>query len=562
MDGALAQQQDEPMRDLGRFDYIIVGAGSAGCVLANRLSENGRTKVLLLEAGGPDLNPWIHVPLGYGKLFRDRSVNWLFESEPQEHLNNRRIMQPRGKVLGGSSSINGLVYMRGQREDYDHWRQLGAVGWSYEDVLPFFRKAERQCRGGDAYHGADGPLPVSDQCEPHPLCDAFIAAAQEAGHPRNDDFNGATQEGAGYYQTTSRRGVRVSAAVAYLNPARRRTNLAVVTHAHATRLLFDGRSAVGVEWRRSGETWRAHADGEVICSAGAIGSPHLLQLSGVGDPDLLRAHGVDVVHPLRQVGENLQDHLQVRIVYECTRPITFNDDLKSAWRTLAVGLRYLLERKGPLTVSAGYAGGFFRTDPALATPDIQVHFINFSTSKMGDALHRFSGFTASSCQLRPQSRGHVRLKSPDPFAAPAIDPNYLAAEADRSANVAGVKLLRRIMGAPAISPFVKSEREPGSSITSDADILAYCRQAGSSLYHPTCTARMGEDPDSVVDSRLRVRGLDRLRIADGAVMPNVISGNTHAAIVMIGEKAAHMILEDAAAPPAPVRELGVDGMVA
>jgi choline dehydrogenase len=538
------------MREFGRFDYIIVGAGSAGCVLANRLSESGRYRVLLLEAGGRDSNPWIHVPLGYGKLFRDKSVNWLFESEPQAELNNRRIIQPRGKVLGGSSSINGLVYMRGQREDYDQWRQMGAVGWGYDDVLPFFRKAERHCRGGDDYHGADGPLPVSDQSETHLLCDAFIAAAQQAGYPRNDDFNGATQEGAGYYQTTSHRGFRISSAVAYLNPARRRSNLALVMHAHTTRILFSGRTAVGVEWRCGDETFRAGADGEVILSTGAIGTPHLLQLSGVGPAQLLRSRGVEPLHDIAGVGENLQDHLQVRLVYECKQPITFNDDIHNPLRAAYVGLRYVLQRKGPLTVSAGYAGGFFRTDPALASPDIQVHFINFSTSKMGDALHRFSGFTASSCQLRPESRGYVRLQSADPFAAPAINPNYLATEADRRTNVAGVKLLRQIMRSPAMAAFTKAEREPGPDIESDADILSYCRQVGSSLYHPTCTARMGDDNGAVVDWRLRVRGLEKLRIADGSIMPFVISGNTHAAIVMIGEKAAHMILEDAQRPAA------------
>ncbi|MEQ1808472.1 MAG: choline dehydrogenase [Terricaulis sp.] len=533
------------MREFGRFDFIIVGAGSAGCVLANRLTESGRHRVLVLEAGGQDLNPWIHIPLGYGKLFRDASVNWLFETEPQAELNHRRIIQPRGKVLGGSSSINGLVYMRGQREDYDQWRQMGAVGWSYDDVLPFFRKAEQQSRGSDEYHGDDGPLSVSDQSESHPLCDAFIGAAQEAGHPRNDDFNGATQEGAGYFQTTSRNGLRVSAAVAYLNPARRRTNLAVVTRAHVTRVLFDGRKAIGLQFQRNGETMQAFADGEVILSSGAIGSPHLLQLSGIGAPDLLRSRGVSPLHGIEGVGENLQDHLQVRMVFECTQPITFNDDLKSPLRTMLVGMRYAFLRKGPLTVSAGYAGGFFRTDRALVSPDIQVHFINFSTSKMGDALHRFSGFTASSCQLRPESRGFVRLKSADPFEAPAIDPNYLGTETDRRVNVAGIKLLRKIMEGATLRPFMKAEREPGPAVQTDAEILAYCRQAGSSLYHPTCTARMGEDPGAVVDSRLRVRGLQGIRIVDGAVMPFVISGNTHAAIVMIGEKAAHMILEDA-----------------
>jgi len=534
------------MRSFGAFDYIIVGAGSAGCVLANRLTASGRHRVLLLEAGGADTNIWIHVPLGYGKLFADPKVNWLFKTEPQAQLKGREIPQPRGKVLGGSSSINGLVYVRGQREDFDGWRQQGAAGWSYEDVLPYFRKAERQARGADAFHGADGPLPVSDQTEPHALCDAFIDAAEQAGHPRNPDFNGACQEGAGYYQTTSRRGLRVSSAVAYLNPAKRRPNLAVATRAHVTRVVIEHGRATGVEWTSGGETFRATANGEVVLSAGAIGTPQILQLSGVGPGALLQAHGVPALCEAPGVGENLQDHLQVRMVFGATRPITVNDDLRSPWRTAAVGLRYLLRRKGPLTVSAGYAGGFFRTDRRLASPDIQIHFITFSTNRMGDRLHPFSGFTASTCQLRPESRGHVRIKTPDPFTPPAIDPNYLATEADRRANVEGLKLLRGIMRAPAMGGFVAAELEPGPAVADDAALLDYCRERGSTIYHPTCTARMGQDPLSVVDPQLRVRGVRGLRVADGSVMPSVVSGNSHAAIVMIGEKAADMILADAA----------------
>ena len=534
------------MLEFGRFDYIVVGAGSAGCVLANRLSASGRHRVLLLEAGGRDTNPWIHIPLGYGKLFKDPSVNWLYQTVPQRELDGRVINQPRGKVLGGSSSINGLVYIRGQQRDFDRWRQLGNVGWSYEDVLPYFRKAEDQARGEDRYHGTGGPLPVSDQTEPHPLCDAFIAAARETGYPVNADFNGAAQEGAGYYQTTARRGLRVSSSVAYLRPARRRPNLAIVTRAHATRIVLDGKIATGVEWLRGGRAFRASASGELILAAGAINTPQLLQLSGIGSGALLRDHGIAVACELPGVGENLQDHLQVRMVFGCTQPITFNDDMRNILRMSRVGLRFLLRRKGPLTVSAGYAGGFFRTDPRLETPDIQVHFINFSTDKMGDRLHPFSGFTASSCQLRPESRGSIRISSVDPMAPPLIDPNYLATETDRSANIVGLKLLRAIMQAPAMERFVAAEREPGPEVTSDEDLLAYCRAHGASIYHPTCTARMGTDPGSVVDARLRVHGLQRLRIADGSVMPSVVSGNSHAAIVMIGEKAADMILEDAA----------------
>ena len=535
------------MREFGAFDYIIVGAGSAGCVLANRLSADGRRKVLLLEAGGEDTNPWIHIPLGYGKLFVDPKVNWMFQTTPQPGLNDRRINQPRGKVLGGSSSINGLVYVRGQREDFDHWRQLGNVGWSYDDVLPYFRKAEDQARGADAYHGQGGPLPVSDQAEPHVLCDAFIDAAREAGHPRNEDFNGATQEGAGYYQTTSRRGLRVSSAVAYLRPARRRPNLTVVTRAHATRLLFEEGRAVGVEWNRGREPMRATAGAEVILAAGAIGSPQLLQLSGVGPGALLAEHGVPVIHDLKGVGADLQDHLQVRMVLRCAQPITFNDDMRSPWRMAGVGLKFALQRRGPLTVSAGYAGAFLKTEPSLALPDTQIHFINFSTTKMGDKLHAFSGFTASSCQLRPESRGTLKIISPDPFAAPAIDPNYLATETDRRVTIGGLKVLRDIMRQPAIAPFVESESEPGLDCASDDQLLAYCRERGSTIYHPTCTARMGTDAGAVVDDRLRVHGIAGLRIVDGSIMPAVLSGNTHAGIVMIAEKAADMILEDARA---------------
>jgi choline dehydrogenase len=529
------------------FDYIIVGAGSAGCVLANRLSASGRHRVLLLEAGPEDRNPWIHVPLGYGKLFKDARFNWLFESEPEPELDGRRVMQPRGKVLGGSSSINGLIYMRGQREDYDLWRQLGNVGWSYDDVLPYFKRAEDQARGADAFHGTGGPLGVADQSEPHPLCEAFIAAAGQTGIPRNDDFNGATQEGAGYFQTTSRRGRRCSTAVGYLAPARGSANLRVATRAQAGRVLFDGKRASGVAWRDPGGEHTARAEGEVILAAGAFGSPQLLQLSGVGPGDLLRSHGLPVVHEVPGVGADLSDHLQVRMMFRCRRRITFNDDMASLTGRLRIGLRYALTRKGPLTVSAGYAGAFFRTDPRLATPDIQVHFLLFSTDRMGESLHRFPGFTASVCQLRPESRGWVRIRSADPAVAPAIQPNYLSAETDRRANVEGLKILRRIHQQPAMAPFVEAELDPGPEAADDAALLAHCRRRGSTIYHPTGTCRMGPDARAVVDERLRVKGLGGLRVVDGAVMPTLVSGNTNAPIIMIAEKASDMILMDARA---------------
>ncbi len=535
------------MPEVQSFDYIVVGAGSAGCVLANRLSASGEYRVLLLEAGGRDRNPWIHIPLGYGKLFTDARVNWLYNSEPEAELNNRQIIQPRGKVLGGSSSINGLLYIRGQREDFDHWRQLGNAGWSFEDVLPYFRRAEDQERGADDLHGAGGPLAVTDVRDPHPLCEAFIEAAQQAGYPRNDDFNGATQEGAGYFQLTARNGRRCSTAVGYLRPARKRPNLFVASEALATRILFEGRRATGIEYLQDGRTVTAKSAGEVILSGGAFNSPQLLQLSGVGPAELLRSHGIAVIADMPGVGADLQDHFQGRIQYRCTEPITMNDTVNSWGRSILHGLRYAVMRKGILAIGAGYAGAFLRTDPSLASPDIQVHLIIFSAEKLGAGLHPFPGFTMSVCQLRPESRGTVLIKSSDPRTAPAIQPHYLSSQLDRDTMVAGMKLMRAIMAQPAIRRYVAEERNPGPHCTSDADLLGYLRQTGTTIFHPTSTCRMGGDPKAVVDERLRVRGIERLRVADGSIMPTVVSGNTNAAIVMIGEKCAHMTLQDARA---------------
>ena len=533
------------------FDYIIVGAGSAGCVLANRLTASGRHRVLLLEAGGHDRNIWIHIPLGYGKLFANAKVNWLYATEPEPELNNRRVIQPRGKVMGGSSSINGLLYIRGQHEDFDHWRQLGNTGWSFADVLPYFRRAEDQERGADALHGAGGPLAVSNVCEPHPLCEAFIAAAQQAGFPRNDDFNGPSQEGAGYFQLTEKNGRRWSTAVGYLRQAKRRPNLAIAPNALASRLLFSGRRAVGVEYRQ-GETARtAYADGEVIVAGGAFNSPQLLQLSGLGPAKALRDLGVEVVADMPGVGADLQDHLQIRMQYRCTEPITMNDVINDWRHRYGAGLRYLLSRKGLLTIGAGYAGAFLRTRPELATPDVQIHFLIFSADAAGATLHPFPGFMTSVCQLRPESRGFVRIKSSDPGVPPAIQPRYLSAPADRNCAVDGLKLMRRIMNEPVMRRYIAEERAPGEHCTSDADLLAFARETGTTVYHPTSTCRMGSDPAAVVDERLRVRGFERLRVIDASIMPTVVSGNTNAATVMIGEKGADMILEDATAS-APV----------
>ena len=527
------------------FDYVVVGAGSAGCVLANRLSADGRHSVLLLEAGPKDNNLWIHVPLGYGRLFKEKTVNWMYQTEPEPGLDGRTIFQPRGKVLGGSSSINGLLYVRGQHEDYDRWRQHGNSGWGFDDVLPYFKKAENQQRGADDFHGAGGPLPVSDLVHADPLSAAFIAAAAETGIPVNPDFNGASQEGTGFFQTTTRRGRRASTAVAYLRPARGRGNLRVETSALAQRILFDGRRADTIEFRQAGVLRTARARKEILVSGGAYNSPQLLQLSGVGPAELLRQHGIDVVLDAPGVGHDLQDHMQVRVVMRCTQSITLNDIVNSPVRRILAGARYAAFRKGPLTIAAGTSGAFFKTSPRLATPDIQIHFLPFSTDKMGERLHSFSGFSASVCQLRPESRGSLRIRSADPTAAPEIRINYLSTEVDRTANVEGLKVLRRILQAPALGPYVVEEVDPGAKVSTDEELLNYCRARGSTIYHPTSTCRMGSDPLAVVDQRLRVRGLEGLRVVDGSIMPDLVSGNTNAAIIMIAEKASDMILEDA-----------------
>jgi choline dehydrogenase len=533
-----------PSSDTPEFDYIIVGAGSAGCVLANRLSADGKHSVLLLEAGPKDSNLWIHVPLGYGKLFKDKTVNWMYQTEPEPGLEGRTIFQPRGKVLGGSSSINGLLYVRGQHEDYDRWRQHGNSGWGYDDVLPYFKKAEDQTRGASEFHGVGGPLPVSDSRHDDPLSDAFIAAAAEMGLPVNKDFNGATQEGAGWFQTTTRGGKRSSTAVSYLRPAKGRKNLHIETSSHAQRILFEGRRAVGLVYRKEGGLHTARARREILVSSGAYNSPQLLQLSGVGPAELLKKHGIEVVLDAAGVGHDLQDHMQVRVVMRCSQPITLNDIVNHPGRRIMAGARYAAFRKGPLTIAAGTSGAFLKTNPRLASPDIQIHFLPFSTDKMGEKLHSFSGFTASVCQLRPESRGSLRIKSADPSVPPEIRINYLATETDRAANVEGLKILRKILNAPALKPFVVDEYDPGAKVVSDEDLLAHCRRRGSTIYHPTSTCRMGNDPLAVVDQRLKVRGIEGLRVVDGSIMPDLVSGNTNAPIVMIAEKASDMILQD------------------
>lgn len=540
-----ARSSADQSSDICEFDYVIVGAGSAGCVLANRLSADGRHSVLLLEAGPKDRNIWIHVPVGYGKLFKEKTVNWMYQTEPEPGLYGRQVFQPRGKVLGGSSSINGLLYVRGQHEDYDRWRQRGNVGWGHDDVLPYFKKAENQCRGADEYHGAGGPLSVSDWRHEDPLSEAFVKAAVETGIPYNPDFNGKTQEGAGFFQTTTHRGRRASSAYCYLRPAMGRKNLLVETDALAQRLLFEGRRARAVEYRQHGRLRTARARKELLVSGGAYNSPQLLQLSGVGPAELLKSHGIEVVLDAPGVGNDLQDHLQVRVVTRCLQKITLNDIVHHPLRRLMAGARYALSRSGPLTIAAGTSGAFFKTSPRLASPDIQIHFIPFSTDKMGEKLHPFSGYTASVCQLRPESRGSLKIRSADPAAPPEIRINYLATETDRAAFIDGIRILRRILAAPALKAYCHEEVYPGAKVESDEELLDYCRQTGSTVYHPTSTCRMGSDPLAVVDARLRVRGIEGLRVVDASVMPDLMSGNTNAPTIMIAEKASDMILEDA-----------------
>jgi choline dehydrogenase len=527
-------------------DYVIVGAGSAGCVLADRLSADGRHSVLLLEAGPRDTYPWIHIPIGYAKTMFNPRVNWCFYTEPEPGMNGRRIYWPRGKTLGGSSSINGLISIRGQREDYDRWAAAGNHGWSYADVLPYFKRLEHAVDGDPAYHGFDGPMWRSPIGRKHELIEAIVAAGNELDIPRNDDFDGAVQEGVGYYHLSTRNGWRCSTAVAYLKPARHRRNLRIETGLRVTRVVFDGRRALGVVYRGHAGDVTVTAGREVLLCAGALQTPQLLQLSGVGPEALLTGFGIPIVHELPGVGENLQDHLQARVIFECTRPITTNDDLKSWWRKLKIGLDYAFTRGGPLAVGINQGGIFARVDPEAATPDVQFHVATLSSDMAGSPTHPFSGFTLSVCQLRPESRGFVRIKSADPLEAPAMQPNYLSTPRDRQMLVAGIRLARRLAATKALSPYVKREHRPGPAASSDKDLLEFAKDTGGTIFHPSGTCKMGRDSHAVVDSKLRVHGLHGLRVVDCSIMPTLTSGNTNVPVIMIAEKAADLILADAA----------------
>ena len=527
------------------FDYVIVGAGSAGCVLANRLSANGRYRVLLLEAGPKDRYPWIHIPIGYAKTMFHPRYNWRYYTEPDPGMNGRSIYWPRGKVLGGSSAINGLIYVRGQPEDYEHWAAMGNTGWSWEEVLPYFIRAERNERGKDSFHGDSGPQGVSDVGMPNTLASAFIDACAQAGYPKNGDFNGESQEGAGPYQLITWKGRRCSSATGYLKGAKKRANLFIETDAQACRVIFSGLRASAVVFRQNGKEKTARARREVILSAGALQSPQLLQLSGIGDAARLKELGISPLVDRPSVGQNLQDHLQIRVIHQCNQPLTTNDDMRSFSRKLSMGMKYLFKRAGPMAVGINEAGAFIRTDPAVDRPDIQFHFAALSADLPGAPLHEFPGFTSSVCQLRPTSRGYLTINSADPMARPEIHPGYLSTEHDRRTVVAALRVTRKIAEQPALKQFIVAEYKPGAAVQSDEALLEFARDHGVTIFHPAGTCRMGVDADAVVDPTLKVNGVAGLRVIDCSIMPNLVSGNTHAPVVMIAEKASDLILAEA-----------------
>ena len=527
------------------FDYVIVGAGSAGCVLANRLSADPRVRVLLLEAGGKDDYIWVKIPVGYLYCMGNPRTDWRFRTEAQPGLAGRALNYPRGRVLGGCSSINGMIYVRGQKRDYDHWRQLGNVGWSADDVLSYFQKSEDFAGGPVGGHGVGGEVRVESQRLHWPLLDAIRDAADAAGLPKRDDMTASDMEGAGYFSVTQRKGWRWSAATAFLRPALHRPNLTVATHAHAERIAFEGRRAVGVEYSQGGARKYAGAEGTLVLAAGAIGSPHLLEVSGVGDAARLSGLGVPVVQHLPGVGENLQDHLQLRCVYKVSGVSTLNARMHSLFGKAAIGLEYMLFRSGPMSMAPSQLALFARSSPSVETPDVEFHVQPLSLDRFGEPLHRFPAFTIAPCNLRPRSRGHVHAVSADTREAPRIDPNYLSDPEDRRVAADALRLTRRIVAQAPLARFAPQEHVPGAGFQSDEDLARAAGDVGSTIFHPVGTARMGQDDQAVVDERLRVRGIEGLRVIDASVMPTITSGNTNAPVMMIAEKGAAMLIEDA-----------------
>ena len=536
------------------FDYIIVGAGSAGCVLANRLTADPGVSALLIEAGGKDNSVLVRMPAGVGALLSTRTrFNWYFETEGQKNLMNRKMYWPRGKGWGGSSSINGMIYIRGHARDYDQWRQMGLEGWGFGDVLPYFKRAEGNENGGDKFHGGDGPLAVSNGRSKMPLFRAYVEAGAQAGFPTTQDFNGYQQEGFGPYQLTIKDGRRWSTAAGYLLPALKRPNLKAEVNAHTARILFDGKRAIGVEYVQKGKLCRAMANREVILAGGAVNTPQLLLLSGVGDADYLRKWNVPIVADLPGVGRNLQDHLDVTVQYECTQPITLYEFSKPL-KQIQTGLAYSLFGKGMGRQQGLESGAFVKTRAGLEVPDLQIHFVAALMMDHGRKKADRHGFTAHACQLRPESRGHIALKSLNPLDPPLIQPNYLATENDKRTMREGVKILRQVFAQKPFDPFRGPELMPGAAVTSDDDIDAFIRRSAETIYHPVGTARMGHDRLAVVDGELRVHGTQGLRVVDASVMPTLVGGNTNAPTIMIAEKAADMILGK---PPLPAEHIRV-----